>query len=290
MANRDWDVLNNLKVGIVGCGHLGQAIAQTLIEHGVEKHNLFISYRGNPLTYQHLQEQGLAGCLTSNERIFQEAGLVLVTLKPQDIFQLKEAALLGKALIVSCMAGIPTRLLCQILGADVYRMMFSGPHTILSGTGIAALYPEQAQLELLLRCIHVRYIKVMTEEDLEVFTAGVCLPAAIIKDGSPNGQQEAIDKIGAEYPLLSVLYTWASSALPVFQTDDDKKQYIDKMITKGGITEAIIVALSDGAPLDLALRRGIARTKEISEEIKQAVEGRMQEDSAFSLLDRSSDL
>ena len=45
----DFEALNNLKIGIVGCGHLGQAIAQKLISGGLKKTNLLISYGGNLL-------------------------------------------------------------------------------------------------------------------------------------------------------------------------------------------------------------------------------------------------
>ncbi|HMM19160.1 MAG TPA: NAD(P)-binding domain-containing protein [Selenomonadales bacterium] len=269
--SQNWELLNDLKVGIVGCGHLGQAIAQSLVNRGLKKENLLVSYGGSPITYQKLEAQGLSPCLATNQKLFKESGIVFITIKPKDILALGETVRSSKALVVSCLAGVPIELLHRILGTDVYRMMFSGPDTIVAGQGVAAMYPEHEHLKLLLRSINITWVKTMAENDLEIFTAGVCMPAAILKIENPAEQKKAIDRIGAEYPLLSELYAWAVKALPDFANNEDKAAYIKKMVTKGGITEAVINSLVSGAPLDAALRRGIARTQEIAFEIRQAV-------------------
>lgn len=271
MKNINWELLNNLKVGIMGCGHLGQAIAQSLVRQGLEKESLLISYKGDPLTYQKLEAQGLVSCLATNQRLFQESGIVLITVKPQDILELKETVVSSKALMVSCMAGVPLELLHRILGTEVCRMMFSGPDTILSGKGVATIYPEHEHLKLLLRLINVTHIKTVEENGLDIFTAGVCLPAALLKVKNPAEGKKAMDRIGTEYPLLSKLYAWAIKALPHFHNSADKEAYIERMITKGGVTDAIISSLKSGEPLDIAVSKGIARTREISSEIQQSI-------------------
>jgi pyrroline-5-carboxylate reductase len=265
--NEEREVLNNLKIGIIGCGHLGQAVAQTLVINGLDKENLFISYGGNPLTYSKLVALSLDSCLTTNQRVFEEAGIVLITIKPQDLAGLKESVISGKALVVSCMAGVPLDLIHKILGTDAYRMMFSGPDTILSGKGVAAMYPEQELLKMLLQMLRLKHIKTASENDIDVFTAGVCMTAALLKAGNTNEQESAMDRIKNQYPLLSELYMWAASALPDLQNETDREKYISRMITKGGVTDAIIKSLVSGDALDDALINGIARTKEISNEI-----------------------
>jgi pyrroline-5-carboxylate reductase len=267
----NWELLNSLKVGILGCGHLGQAIARSLISRGLEKENLFISYKGNPLTRQKLDAQGLALCLTTNQRLFQESRIVLITIKPQDILELKGTVVFGKTLVVSCMAGVPIELLHRILETDVYRMMFSGPDTIIAGNGVVAMYPEHGHLNLLIRALNLTPIGTRTENDLDIFTAGVCMPAALLKVENPIERKMAVERIGMEYPLLSELYVWALKVLPHFYSSVDQKEYMERMITKGGITEAIINSLTNGAQFDAALRKGIARIKEISVEIQQSI-------------------
>ncbi len=275
MEQKKCELINSLKVGIVGCGHLGQAMAQALVSQGLAKENLFISYRGNPLTYQKLKSQGLDSCLTTNRRLFQEAGIVLITVKPQDILGLKETLVSSRALIVSCMAGIPIELLNGILETDVYRMMCSGPDTIISGRGVAAFYPEHEYLKLLLDSMNLTHIKIMAESDIDIFTAGVCMPAALLKVENPTECKRAVDKIGREYPLISELYAWAIGALPHFQDKKDRDAYIERMITKGGVTDAIINSLQRGEPLDAALKKGVVRTKEISREVRQSTTDRI---------------
>ena len=262
--------INNFRIGIMGCGHLGQAIAQSLLRHGLDKKKLLISFRGNPQTHQKLEALGMASCLASNRRLFQESEIVLITIRPQDMPDIKEAFEPGRALIVSCMAGVSTALLGRIFGMEVHRMMFSGPDTILSGKGVAAMYPEHELLKSLLRAMNVTYIHTAAENDLNTFTAGVCMPAALLKADHPAQNEQAIRRIEKAYPVFSELFSWASKALPCFDNDADKEAYINRMITKGGVTDAIIKSIAGGAPLDVALREGIARIQEISAEIQRS--------------------
>lgn len=271
IKKQDLELLNTLKVGIVGGGHLGQAIARSLVDNGLEKENLIISYSGNPGTCKKLETEGLSSCIGKNERIFQESGIILITVKPQDILELKGLQTNPKSLIASCMAGVPIKLLNKIFINDIYRMMLSGPDSILSGKGVAALCPEDEHLRLLIALMNLKYIRIGTEVELDVFTAGVCMPAAILNTESPSESAMAIKRIGAEYPLISELYEWAVNALPVFQNSVEKDAYIERMITKGGITDAIINSLKKGETFDISLRKGIARTKEISIEIQKSI-------------------
>jgi pyrroline-5-carboxylate reductase len=265
------ETLNHLKVGIIGGGHLGQAIAHALVGAGLEKGNLFISYGGSPSTYQKLQAAGLDSCLATNARAFEQAGIVLLTIKPKDIFALKGLALKGSGLVVSCMAGAPINLINGILETNVHRMMFSGPDTITAGVGVAAVYPEHADIEMLLHAMTVTMIKVMSEEALDILTAGVCMPAALLVAADPTAQQAAIERLAERYPMLLSLYTWALSVLPELNNDAEKSAYVQKMMTRGGVTEAIVGSLRQGDPLDDALIKGIARTKQIAAEIEQSI-------------------
>jgi pyrroline-5-carboxylate reductase len=49
----------------------------------------------------------------------------------------------------------------------------------------------------------------------------------------------------------------------------EKDLYINKMATKGGVTEAIVSSLKSGSPLDAALMKGIRRSGEIAEETEK---------------------
>lgn len=270
MGESNIQLLNRLKIGIVGCGHLGQSIAQSLLKHGLEKENLLISSRGSQKTLEKLEASGLLQNLTSNQTIFEQAGIVLITIRPQDILELKGMAVPEKTLLASCMAGVPIDLLQSVLGSHAYRMMFSGPDTIAQNNGVASMYPEQDNLKQLFRFMSLKYVKSADEKDLDVFTAGVCMPAALLKTDQIDVQQP-LNTLKVEYPLFLELYHWANSVLPNFESDAEKKQYIDKMITKGGITEAIIRSLEKGDSFNAALLSGVKRTQEISNEIQKSI-------------------
>jgi pyrroline-5-carboxylate reductase len=271
VPGQEGDYLNTLKVGIVGCGHLGRAIALSLIKHGLDRDNLLVSYRGNPGTRRSLEDDGLSSCIADNDTLFKEAGIILLTVKPQELGGLRIPGNLGGRLLASCVAGAPLKLLGELFSATVSRMMFSGPDTILSDKGVATVYPHNDSLVRLIRFLDLRFIEVGSESDLNVFTAGVCLPAAILKIGNLDEAFISIDRLRNDFPLLSGLFDWAVG-LPELKDRRQQDDYIARMVTKGGVTEAIVKCLEAGDPLDVALRRGIARTREITGEIEKKYE------------------
>jgi pyrroline-5-carboxylate reductase len=52
--------------------------------------------------------------------------------------------------------------------------------------------------------------------------------------------------------------------LPDFDSDKEQTKYIDSMCTKGGITEEIVNSLNSASTVLDALRKGIAKSEEIS--------------------------
>lgn len=261
--------LRNPRIGILGCGHLGQAISLSLIRHGFHKENLFLSYRGNPQTRLKLEEAGLDSRIVESGDLFRQAEIIFLTVRPQDIAKPGFPKASGNSLPVSCMAGVSLRVLNRVLGAESCRMMPSGPDTLLSGQGVAALYPKNESLERLLQALEIKTLPASSEQDLNVFTAGVCLPAAMLIEENREKSQKAIERIGASFPLLPELYEWALKVLPYFDNSLEKDRYLNKMATKGGVTEAIVTSLKSGAPLDDALMKGIRRSGEIAEETEK---------------------
>ena len=258
--------LDNTRIGIIGCGHLGQAIARLLLQHGLKKQNLLISYGGSTLTYQTLETYGLAECVATNENIIQLSDMIFLTVKPKDVAAFSRLHMPTGVLLISCMAGIPLDYLHRIFGRNVCRLMLSGPDTLLKNEGLAAMYPQNERLAFLLNSTKLSILEIEKENDLNTFTVGVCLPAALVMLGIQAEQKEAIARISADYPLMRRFYEWAQKVAPDFDNSEAKGAYIGKMMTKGGVTEAIITSLENGTPLDGALRAGIDRISQISKE------------------------
>jgi len=271
LSNHDLDIFNTIKIGIIGCGHLGQAILESLINHGFQKENLFISYRGNPSTYEKIEKMGLTICISENERIFNEADVIFITTKPQDVISLKEIPISQNKLIISCLAGLSVEILKKIFKSDICRMMLSGPDTVVAEKGVATIYPYNELVGRILSKMNLRIFEISNEKDVDIFTAGVCLPAALLQEDNEVIIKEAIHEIAKEWATFLDLYEWAKMILPSFTTENEKAEYIARMITKGGVTEAIIDSLKSGELFVTALRKGITRSKDISLQISNSI-------------------
>ncbi len=267
MSKLDSDIINHMKIGIVGCGHLGQAILESLINHGFHQENLFISYKGNSATYEKIAKLGLTICISENERIFNETDVIFVTTKPQDVISLKEIFVSQNTLVVSCLAGVSIEILKKIFKTDICRMMLSGPDTISAEKGVATVYPYNELVSFILNKMNLCILEIPNERYMDIFTTGVCLPAALLQEDNEVTIKEAINEIEKDWASFLDLYEWAKKILPSFTTESQKNEYITRMITKGGVTEAIIDSLKSGELFITALRKGIIRSKEISLEI-----------------------
>lgn len=259
----------NANIGIIGCGHLGQALAIALLQNGFAKAHLRVSYGGSPHTLARLQALGLTECVSDNETMLRTMDYVFLTTHPNGIASLRCTQ--GKALVISCMAGVSLSYLQKHLGEYVMRMMPCGPEPILSGQGIAALYPAHECVQSVLSAMKLHTVAVVNEEELNVFTAGVCLPAALLLMKRLDLAEQEIHRIRNVYPILGTLYDWACSVVPKNQTYEQVDAYINEMATKGGVTEAIVTAIREGAKLDEALRAGIIRTNGISKIVEKSI-------------------
>jgi pyrroline-5-carboxylate reductase len=163
------------------------------------------------------------------------------------------------------MAGVPQDLLSRRWKTRVTRMMPSGPDTFREGRGIVAVHPENVPLAAFLESMGFRVYPLRDEELMHIFTAMVCLPAALLLAGDRDRFAET-DAIAREYPLARELLPWAFTVLPSFRSGEEREHYIAAMSTKGGITETIVKSIRSGFPLSRAFRDGIARSREIGRE------------------------
>jgi len=139
--------------------------------------------------------------------------------------------------------------------------------TIESGKGICAIYNGNSLIESLLSKIGLKIFNLSQEYLFHIFTATVCLPGAFLqleidKKSYSDGELECT--YNNEFKLIGELIKWAHSVTPQNLSIDEQKKYIIRMSTKGGITEAIISALKNGATLIEAFNFGIKRSNEIA--------------------------
>ncbi len=259
--------LGSQQIGIIGCGHLGQTLAQVLLDNHFPKENLKVSYGGSSTTLENIRKSGLFENITDNDQLCKKSDMIFIALKSQNFKELKKLVFPKRVVVVSCMAGIAINSFQSVLGIDVFRIMPSGPDTILKKKGIVALFPYQELLGRFLFEMGFKVYQVRREEDLHTFTAGVCLPAALLAAKELDGTiDRTILEIEKDYPDFGTIYQWAMDILPDFETEAEKDEYIRKMTTKGGITECMIDSIYKNEGFLRALRKGIARSKAISEQ------------------------
>ena len=123
-------------------------------------------------------------------------------------------------------------------------MMPSGPDSILEGKGIAAIYPHNQALSQVLQALGLRIFELAAEGQMHIFTAGICLPAALLASGEgEDGGEKACSSLSRQYSDFPEIFSWARSVLPHLEREEDKEDYITKMATSVGTTEAIIKIL-----------------------------------------------
>ncbi len=269
MVERILDFMSIGTIGIIGCGHLGRTIAEELINHSLPKERLMVSYGGRASILERIRKAGLLENIADNAEICKNSNIIFITVRPQSIEGLKGLSFSKEDLVVSCMAGVSSTVLERVLGVNITRIMPSGPDTIKEGKGIVAIHPRSDILMDILSHMGLKVFEMSDEEMMHAFTVGVCFPAALLaaEGKAPNGAENeagSVEAIEKEYPGFREIYLWAKGVLPNFDSDEKRQEYVKKMSTKGGITEAIVDSLNSGSTFLEALRVGITKSREIS--------------------------
>jgi len=192
-----------MNIGIVGCGHLGLALARALTANGFSPEALRISYGGNPDTLVSIKEARLESSISTNSDIFAHSDIVFVTLRPDQIRLLQGIPVKPYCLVVSCVAGVECAALKALLGVDVIRLMPSSPQSMETKTGIAALYPANEVAGELLFDLDIETVVLDTEIQLHFFTALVCLPAAYLQMAVLGLDRQKIDLKSFQATILT---------------------------------------------------------------------------------------
>ena len=264
-AARRLAFLGGKSIGIIGCGHLGRAIALQLVSGGFPLDRIRVSRGNSDGSLEKILDAGLGPCLAGNEEIFRDSSIIFICIRPQSLSDLQPLAFPKDALVVSCMAGVSLPAIRALLGVEAVRMMPSGPDSIIERKGIAAIYPHNQILSRILQALGLRVFELKVEEQMHIFTVGVCLPAALAAcvDGE-GGIEDACRSLSWDYADFPKICSWARETVPRFEGEVDKQNYISRVATSGGVTEAMVESLRRNGDLKAAIKKGIERSNEIS--------------------------
>ena len=259
--------INEKKIGMVGFGHLGSSIAEALLNGGFPKSNLMISYRGSSETTERVSELKLESCVRSTEYLMNNSDIVILAARPQNIREIAENHVRKDTLILSFMAALPLSALSSFFECRISRVMCSGPESISGGRGISTLMPYDDDAHAFLRACGIREFGVKNEDEIDAFTAGICIPPILmnIEVGSEE-MARALKNMVVKYPVYRELSPWIKDELALSASENDKKS-LENVSTKGGVSEAMVSALLEGASFLSSVERGIERCGELRSEL-----------------------
>jgi pyrroline-5-carboxylate reductase len=180
-----------VKVSIIGCGTMGQALAQ----HFAKKHTLFLCDR-NQIKRSNLAKKTGGQAVGSIKSAFAQAEVILLAVKPKDFTPLvKESSNSKGKLIISILAGVSMAELKKgFPSAYIVRCMPS--LSFIAGAGAIALVeekglPEKAKGSVASLLQGLGVLTWMSEEKLEGFTAlsgsGLAFALALLEAMTESG-------------------------------------------------------------------------------------------------------
>lgn len=257
--------LSDLKIGIIGAGHLGLTMAQVFINSFLSVPNLFISFKGSPHTKKLIEGLGLSDQVVPIEELCMATDIAFIFIRPQSFIDFKVTSIGASTLFVSGMAGVPLVSLQKTFGNNVCRIMTSGPDTIRQNKAMAAIYPFNEVVNRIMTESGFTPMILNEEQEMHYFTVGVCLPAALVLAKKLGIDVEIpFTDLKPGYAIVRQLYVWAKSVIPEFVSDKEAGDYVHKMATPGGITEAILINLEKSRDLLHAVEAGVDKSIAIS--------------------------
>lgn len=265
-----------MRVGIIGAGQMGGALARGLLGRGVVRVNELLLSDRRPERLDELKQELGVSVTTQNGEVLENSELVIVAVKPQHLNglldELKELDLEGKVL-VSIVAGARISRYEEFLGerAKVVRVMPNSPCQI--GFGISVLSPgKNVDAEALSKVksvfAAVGEVLELPEEYLDVVTAiSGSGPAffyyfaeALIEAGVKAG-------LSREVTTRLVQETMIGSGMMMKKTGKHPALLIDMVTSPGGTTIVGLEALDKKgfkAAVFKAVEAAFKRAKELS--------------------------
>lgn len=268
--------MTNKKVGIIGCGNMGQAIIQGIVSSGLIQRNRIFVTDAEKNKASLVKAKFKANIEQSNRQLVKNSDIIILAVKPQVmdlvLSEIKDEVTRDK-LFISIAAGITTRYIEKKLGAQakVIRIMPNTPALVKESMSLICRGRKAAAADLQTteKIFNALGKTAVTREDLfDAITAiGGSGPAyyfylsEILID---LAKEQGLNKDLAQKMVKQTLLGSAK----LFNLSKDDAQTLRKKITsKGGITEAAFKVLKNKKVREIfekAISSGVKRSKELS--------------------------
>lgn len=240
---------SEIKVAIIGVGHIGKALLKGLLNGGFKNDNFILSNRSE-----------------DNLKAIEQADWIFLTIRPNKVFEvLDEIKMQSKQkVLISMAAGVKLKKLQNLVKRKKIKVIRVMPNlAIQTGEGVIGLYSGTGKVDAQLKeslAVLGEVIKVNKEKDLDILTIiSGCAPALIAyfaqAFASFNGKSEKL-----------VLKSFLSSLKYIEQSGSSFEEIIKTVATKGGITENILNYLNAqkvNKNIETALKSGYTKLKNL---------------------------
>jgi len=266
--------MKEYKLGVVGVGHMGEAILRGVLKDGSLPRNTIVAYDPNKKREQALAMEFGILCAESNA-IPASCPHVLLAVKPQVIAAvLDEIAPVVRedATVISIAAGIPTRFIDEKLGGKghIVRVMPNTPMCVGAGVAAVARGPRATPEDVhwTQRLFATSGIAVVMDEDMMDIVTGLsgsgpaylyylveAMTAAAVDDGMDPDVAETL-----------ATQTCIGASRLLAQSKEPPADLLSAVATPGGTTERAVNILEDAGVKDKiieAIRAATQRSREL---------------------------
>ncbi len=165
------------------------------------------------------------------------------------------------------MAALPLSALSSFFDCSISRAMCSGPETISGGRSICVLHHGTDAARELVSLCGMREMQIRTEDEIDAFTAGICIPPILMNIKVDERERiKALKNMSLNWSVYRELSGWIEAELASSASQNDKKS-LENVSTKGGVSEAMVSALLGGTSFLSSVERGIERCAELRSEL-----------------------
>lgn len=262
-------------LGFIGAGNMATALIKGLIESGVYDQRNLLAADKDPDALKRISAAFGVACHPSNIKVASESSIVVIAVKPQNmeeaLDEMKEAIADGH-LIISIAAGIPLRMIRDIIGKDIpmIRVMPNTPALVQKGVSAMAA----GELATVAHMDIARTIFGAVGETVEVEES--LMDAVTALSGSGPGYvfriMECMVEAGVGLGLKEetarnlVVQTFLGAACLSKTSDDSLAELRRKVTSPGGTTAAGLAVLEEKGLNEMimeAVKAACARSREL---------------------------
>ncbi len=252
-------------LGFIGAGNMASALIKGLIKSGIYKKEHLLAADQSDASLKKAGEEFGIRCCASNLKLASDSAVILLAVKPQnmrDVLEEIKGQIRKDHLIISIAAGIPLKMIREILGTDLpmIRVMPNTPALIQEGASALAPGPFAGEKDMALARRIFSAVGIVVEVEEAMMDAVTAL------SGSGPGyvfrimecMVEAGTNVGLEpdVALKLVIQTFLGAARLAGESEHSLPD-LRKMVTSPGGTTAAGLGVFEGSDLKGIIEKAV---------------------------------